>query len=72
MWQTLEQLRELREGLQAQAPEWAGAVVSRILHTLKLKMAWVEEQPALLWQAGDPAKAAELLGQHDAFGQTGA
>ena len=42
-------------------------MVSRIMHTLKLKMAWVDEGPALVWQAWEPAAARRLLDQRDAL-----
>ena len=56
----LAEIRALREEMRASCPE-ADVVLGRMLHTLKLKMAWVNEEPALLWQAWDREKARDLL-----------
>ena len=58
------ELRDLRAEMRADSPD-ADIVLARMLHTLKLKMAWVNEEPALVWQAWDPAKASEIIRQRD-------
>ena len=61
----LLELRELRDRLVGEAPDWADAVVSRMLHSLKFKMAWVNEGPALVWQAHSVAGAVRLVREYD-------
>ena len=35
------------------------------MHTLQLKMAWLEHGPALVWQVWEPAAARRLLEERD-------
>ena len=64
---TLAELQDLRDALMSETPDWGDAVVVRIMHTLKLKMAWVDQGPALVWQALEPASAKKLLDERDAL-----
>ena len=47
------------------------AAVNAILGNLRLKMAWVWQEPYLVWRAHDPAVAQQLLDQHDAMVRQG-
>ena len=60
-----EELRVLRAEGQSEAPEWADDVANRMLHTLTLKMEWVNEEPALVWQSWDRKVAGRLVEIHD-------
>ena len=60
----LAELRTLREVMRGASPE-ADVVLTRMLHSLKLKMAWVSEEPALIWQAWDPSIAGRFIQQRD-------
>ena len=62
----LVELRALRAAMRADSPD-ADVVLTRMLHTLKLKMVWVSEQPALLWQAWEPSIAGEFLAKRGAL-----
>ena len=63
---TFGQLRALRTAMRADSPE-ADVVLTRMLHSLKLKMAWVSDEPALIWQAWDPSIAGEFIQKRDAL-----
>ena len=63
--ETMGELRALRERLMSEVEEWGDAVVNRVMHTLQLKMAWLEHGPALVWQVCTPAAALRLLEERD-------
>ena len=43
------------------------AAVNAILGNLRMKMAWVWEEPYLVWRAHEPSVAQELIAKHDAM-----
>ena len=63
--ETMGELRVLRERLMSEVEDWGDAVVNRVMHTLQLKMAWLEHGPALVWQVWEPAAARRLLEERD-------
>ena len=70
--EAMGELRELRERLMSEVEEWGGdVVVSRVMHTLQLKMAWLEHGPALVWQVWEPAAARRLLDERDGLEEAG-
>ena len=64
--QTVEELRDHRHGRHGGERGWGDELSTRMLHSLKAKFAWVDEAPALLWQAWDRAQARRLLEERDA------
>ena len=64
------QLRELRTALRAESPE-ADVVLTRMLHSLKHKMAWASDEPALIWQVWGPSIAGEFLRKRDKLVEEG-
>ena len=43
------------------------AAVNTVLGNLRMKMAWVWEEPYIVWRAHDPSVAQQLLDTHDAM-----
>ena len=60
----LEEMRGLREVEMARDGD-ADLVLGRMIHKFGTKMAWVSQQPALLWQAWDRAVAGRIVVDRD-------
>ena len=60
----LEEMRKMRTAGLSMGDE-ADIVLARMMHVFGQKMAWVSQEPALLWQAWDREVAARIVADRD-------